>query len=464
MVMSMKNFAVLMTGVCVCLTTMASIAHASASIPTSAWLVGPASMSSAGAGSEVGAGAGIPCIVTNQFNNGYGFRFSGGGGRLLAVAIDFGQAQFTKGHDYDVEIDIPGTMFQIVPARAHDEKTLLLGFKTFPDIYPALKNAKTMNLKVGENAGAAFTLVGLGEGFARMEACYKGDNSPLANAARTTQGEQMPPGVFEIKSNSGDAIILPKASAPSRDVPAPALPQPTMGGNQNAQNGGGLTPMPGEETVTADARIDANTIETLLNRAADDNARAYVEAAGILAKAKAGENKGRALAERGIEPVRTTAPTPPAASIPLDRTATAKPKEVSTGHELAKNWSDPTVKRANVGDIIRGETATRTAGGTNAAAESAMATGHRWAAVKGNDLKAVVETWGAQQGLSVIWMADRSYTIQRSVNFQGPMNGALLRLLEQFDSEAQRPIGRIYNDPTAMGQVLVIETDRSWRP
>lgn len=431
----------------VCFSLGLGAAHAEAgAVPSSAWLVGPASMSAAGAGGV----AGIPCIVTNQFNNGYSFRFSGGGDRLLAVAIDIGQPTLTKGQDYDVEIDVPGEFFQLVSASAHDDRTLLISLKNMPDVYAALKKARNVAIRVQDGPSAEFVMVGLSEGFKRMESCYNGggDGAPSAPSQREAKAP-LPAGVFEIKSTSGDKIVMPDAPIPAMDAPAPALPPVTAGAAvpPMAPTGemGALTPMPGEQGGGVSG--DVVSIEKLLDRAADDNARAYAEAAGILAKAKQGENTGRALAAKGIEP------TPAAPAVE------EKVKEVSSGHALAGSWADPTVKRANPSDIVRGDVAARTASG----ASSNTAPGQRWAAVKGQDLRSTIESWGAQQGLQVIWMADSPYTVQRSVSFQGPLTGALSRLLEQFSNETERPVGRIYNDPTLNGQVLVVESDRAWR-
>ena len=435
----------LMSSVCFALGMGAAHAESGA-VPSSAWLVGPASMSAAGAGGV----AGIPCIVTNQFNNGYSFRFSGGGNRLLAVAIDIGQPTLTRGQDYDVEIDVPGEFFQLVSASAHDDRTLLLSLKNMPDVYDALKKARNVAIRVQDGPSAEFVMVGLSEGFKRMESCYNGggDDAPSAPTQRDAKAP-LPAGVFEIKSTSGDKIVMPEAPVPAVDAPAPALPPVTAGAAvpPMAPMGemGALTPMPGDPAGGVSG--DVVSIENLLDRAADDNARAYAEAAGILAKAKQGADTGKALAAKGIAPV-------PAAPVQEETV-----KEISSGHALAASWADPTVKRANPSDIVRGDVATRTAVG----APSGTPSDQRWAAVKGQDLRSTIESWGAQQGLQVIWMADSPYTVQRSVSFQGPLTGALSRLLEQFGGEAERPVGRIYNDPTLNGQVLVVESDRAWK-
>ena len=64
--------------------------EAQASAPTSAWLVGPASLAA-----NIGnISSKIPCIVANQFSNGFVMRFSGGGEKLMALAIDFRQAVY----------------------------------------------------------------------------------------------------------------------------------------------------------------------------------------------------------------------------------------------------------------------------------------------------------------------------------------------------------------------------------
>src|SRR5687768_11841605 len=71
--------------------------------PTSAWLVGSASILP----QEPGDTLKFPCVMINQFDNGFLVRLSGGDEKIMAMAIDFRQAAFTPDNSYAVKITIP---------------------------------------------------------------------------------------------------------------------------------------------------------------------------------------------------------------------------------------------------------------------------------------------------------------------------------------------------------------------
>src|SRR5690606_26469348 len=148
-----------------------------------------------------------------------------------------------------------------------------------------------------------------------------------------------------------------------------------------------------------------------------------------LAKAKQGDAMGQALSRKGIKPPPTE---------PVAEPVTEHVPETSRGHMLAGTWTDPTVKRAGIVHLVRGETARRTAGGAVTATVTPSPDAG-WAAMRGQDLRATIPHWAEAQGMRVLCRAGEPYAIRRSVNFQGPFSGALQRLLEQFAGEKQRP-------------------------
>lgn len=157
-------------------------------IPTSGWLVGPAS-STLPSGIS---GMPLPCVMTNQFDNGFVLRLSGGGQHLAALAIDFRQPIFTPGQRYPLQIFILPDYQNDFTATAHDEGTLIVDLREDSSVYRALESAKAMDLSIGPTV-ARFDLTGLTDGLARMESCFAPPKSSLpvrdVRALRATPAE-----------------------------------------------------------------------------------------------------------------------------------------------------------------------------------------------------------------------------------------------------------------------------------
>ena len=145
--------------------------------PTSAWLVGPASLET------LGAGAATPCLMLNQYENGFTFRFSGGDQRILATAIDFRQDLFTPGARYNISLQIPPSFTHKFSATAYNAGILLLNSASVADaqsFYGALANGTALQLDFPDHS-LQFALPGIADGLRRLESCYK--PAPAASVA-----------------------------------------------------------------------------------------------------------------------------------------------------------------------------------------------------------------------------------------------------------------------------------------
>jgi len=140
-------------------------------VPGSAWLVGSAS---AITGRNMQGAGTIPCIMMNQYDNGFVFRVSGGGQHVLAMAIDFRQNAFQPGEAYRVKLAVEKTSYeQEFAGKAFDKTTLILNTQDRPELYYALSRGKTLRMTVG-NSVMDFALFGMQEGLQRMEHCFSG--------------------------------------------------------------------------------------------------------------------------------------------------------------------------------------------------------------------------------------------------------------------------------------------------
>ncbi len=254
--------------------------------PTSAWLVGPASLAA-----NIGnISSRIPCVVANQFSNGFVLRFSGGGGKLMALAIDFRQKVFTPRQRYDVEFSVPGQFFQMMNGGAYDEGTLIFSFQKMPDLYDVMQKAETLVVKV-QGQVVAFTLIGLDEGFERMEMCY----NPAIHGPKPLA----PP-------------VGPQPTPESQKTPT--TKQSSLQNPLIAQDVERLTPMPGEEGI---APLSASPEK---------------EVPSLVEKARQAEKVAQDLAGRSLQ--KKQAPPSPVA-----------------GNAMAAGWSDGAQHR-NHADIM----------------------------------------------------------------------------------------------------------------
>lgn len=142
--------------------------------PMSGWLVGPAVMTLPAGIPEMP----LPCVMMNQFDNGFVLRLSGGGHRLAAMAIDFRQPVFTPGQRYPLRVFILPDYQGDFEATAHDQATLILNLVQDELIYRALAPANGMDMSIGPTV-VRFDLTGISDGLRRLESCFRPSKESL---------------------------------------------------------------------------------------------------------------------------------------------------------------------------------------------------------------------------------------------------------------------------------------------
>lgn len=380
--------------------------------PTSAWLVGPASLDM---GSEAASAGKMPCVVANQYSNGYVVRFSGGGDALMAMAIDFRQKVFTPRQKYEVEFSVPGQFFQTVEGAAYDEGTLLFGLYKTPDFYKALQKADTLTIKA-EGTTIALNMVGLSDGFRRMNECYEPDKVT--------------------KSQTAAATPLP--------VPV-AAPKETVT-KQNPLLQGSLTPMPGETIAPPPAQAPAPMPVSQGKGRPDPEAsvNAVLQNGGDVSPAGGSASMLIAKAKEAQQTAQRLAATGPAASNNAEAAN-------NNGAPMTGSWSQPkTIKplRPNASEVM-------VQNGTPGAMTAAQDL--RWRAVKGGDLHDVLSSWAAGAGVKLMWMANQNFMVERSLSYTGTFQQAVSQILEGYAGDRVRPVGKMYHEPGSSQLVLVIE-------
>lgn len=351
-------------------------------MPTSAWLVGPASVVPLGDGK-----AKLPCVMVNQFDNGFTLRISGGGQRIMAVALDVRQDVFETGKAYSAGLSVDDKFSGSFTGKAYNGATLILNTQSAAEFYGAVAQARLMKISIGSGV-FEFVMLGAGDGLSRIESCFNGGGQGAAPIARVEEGTKhgytrtIMPEAAKTESMK-QPVVADKAAQPEN-----ALPQK---GNASGKR---------------------FSIDTLLKNVVKD-------IAGI--ETAAGEEKG----------MRTETV---ASSVPERKQETM----------LARSWVDPAVH-----------------GKGNQGAQQPVAVpgeSRNWRAMKGNSLREILELWSAQENIDVMWYADRDFSVQKSVSAQGAYEQAVLGLLEQYEKEGERPVGRIYNDAARGKRVLLVES------
>ena len=210
-------------------------------IPTSGWMVGPASLAPSDGGTH------LPCVMMDQYDNGYTFRFSGGNKRILAAAIDFRQSVFTAGTHYPLTVDVPPSFSKKVDAAAYNEGILMITAtdqQDAEDLYKALAEGKEIHLGLGTRS-INFSLLGVQDGLRRVETCYNPDAPAQqkvwsAAAAANPPKMEQPPAGPEIPAIDPEpehvAAAAPVKASPalSAVAPPPAKPADKVADTQPA--------------------------------------------------------------------------------------------------------------------------------------------------------------------------------------------------------------------------------------
>jgi hypothetical protein len=358
----------------------------------------------------------LPCIITTEYDNGYTVRFSGGGGKMLAMAIDFRQEIFQQGRKYNAMISIGDSYVKQVSASAFTKSTLIFNLRPLEDFYSTVKGGKRMEINVEDNA-MQFNLNDLATAYKSFESCYNGGNAApvkpmISNAdAHTRMPPVAVPGVEKIAATplprNLDDIVQnsePATAAPMK-IAKPRAPEPvTPAANQISRN---------KEPSQWNARAGED-IKTVLSRWAD----------------RAGYDLEWQAAQDG--------------KVAQD-VALGGSFEEAVSQLIAEN-------SAATGISGRFETAQT---------GSQSGVGGNWNAAPGASLQSVLDQWGAKAGVAVVWQTSINAPVKSAVNTGGNFETAVQSLLDQYAGDSARPVGRLNVDPQTGQRTLFMEMDRS---
>lgn len=401
------------------LCTMVSQAFAQSSQigifqPAGMWAVGPAQLPSM-RGLE---GMSLPCVLSNEYDNGFIVRFSGGGQQILAMAIDFRQNIFRPGRKYTAMLTLDGNYSKQVSGSAFAANTLIFNLRDLDGFYQKVSSASQMELNIAENA-MKFSLGSIGSAYPALEQCYGGGE--ITTDAPASVAQQPAP------SRGGRGINVPHIPAPNvmpmpqsfdeivqGDVAANAAPMPIT----NSMAAGSISRMPGGMPQwNASAGED---MQVVLKRWAD----------------RAGYDLEWQAMGGGVV----------AQDIAMDGSFEEAVSQLlamnGAGAGLASRIDQPSFPSAGM--------KARAAGGAG-----------DWIAPASSDFHTVVTQWANQAGVRVVWNSQVNAPIKRAVTMAGPFEAALQALLSQYENDSVRPVGQLNTDPDSGTRTLTIDVDRA---
>jgi len=351
-------------------------------MPAGSWKVEPTQV----AGGGRIKGIKLPCMMANTYDNGYTLRLSGGGGSILAMAIDYKQKVFSQGRKYDAVVSLSNGYSNSVRATAFSESVLIFNVRGFSGFYPALFEAQGMVVDVEGNP-FQFTLGNLSEAIQRMEACFGG---PMPSMVQPVAMAPTPPA--PIGTPMGAAMgTMPEPRAPelATDV-RPKISRSPAWNNQarNMAPPAPRAPVPmGQNVWTANAGDDlratlgrwANTAGVALDWQSTTGGRVVQD----MRITGSFENAVQALmaqnsAALGIEANMMGAPSyNPSMNAGAPMPMTPAPMSVSTMAPPMPLSPPPSV---GVG---------------------------RWNAPVGTSLQSVLHSWSKEAGVELIWNANQ---------------------------------------------------------
>lgn len=376
--------------------------------PTGSWSAQPTQLASVRGLHDVK----LPCVLSNEYDNGYIVRFSGGGKQLLAMAIDFRQNVFQQGRQYDAMLSVGGGYVKQVKATAFTANTLIFNLRPLSDIYAVMKSANEMELSIANN-NFKFNLAQIGAAYAPLESCYAGE-------VRTAQ--------------AAPAVIPPAVSA----APRPA----TFDDIVNAA--------PNDANVAPNAAGKPMNISQVTPRGPD----AVLPRENRVSKSTEGSSQWEARVGEDIKTVLGRWSQKAGYDLQWDAAQSG-----SVVQDVSLNGS---FEQA-VQQLLAENAAANGLSGKFDSAGSSVASAPRsqWNAPAGANIQTVLNQWAQSAGVRIVWQSYASIPVKNAVAMDGSFESAVQSLLDQYQSSAERPVGQLNTDPTTGQRTLLMDVDRS---
>ncbi len=441
------------------------------------------------------AGTKMPCVMSNEFDNGFVMRLSGGGQKMLAMAIDFRQEVFAKGHQYNGMVALGDSYIKQAQATAFTSSTLIFNLRSMADFYAQIAQQKSMDISVDGN-DFRFSLEGIGSSFAALESCYNGEKTktiePLvadkmdtrATSELESGGLKMPPSLAKTPlPRSFDEIIAGSDSS---------APQATLKKDESPSVGlKTMTPLPGDVPSSSSAAKSYRAdIPARVSREIKDASTSETKAPvmKVAPSAPATTPDSKVVSAASVPEVASTPksapismPTPAAkwtafageslrsvlarwsvdAGYNLDwqaNSAATIPQDVSLNSSFEEAVNQ-LLAEAGASDGMAASVENASVQNSDVASDSATV-GAAWQADKGANIQDVINLWAARAGVKVAWSSFTSLPVKSSQSSRGSFESALQTLLDQYKGDKVRPFATLNEDPVSGEKTLTMNMEK----
>lgn len=391
--------------------------------PTSPWLV-----NSAGVDRQLQSGGQrmkLPCVMANQYNNGFILRLSGGGGQLLSLSLDFRQNAFNQGAVYPAMLSVDGVSTYQLQGSAFSPGVLIFSLREAQGLYEAVQAGKVLALNVAGNT-MVFSLHQAAEGMRRLESCYSPPSQmmqaaaqpqPITPAAPTEEvyiPRQEKPA---FKQPAADDLLKAEAQSEPRTVSTPDS------GDKNTVTASVLPVIePLSEKELRDLNLTADDLEPY------DPPAIEPQKTMVLAEAKPiAAPKVASVPKVEAQPV---AKVEPQAVQPVEAKEVAAITPPKIAKPQAKEVEYASVRPRNTLDAPRTSAAVTLGTPTPIApTASVLANSDVWEASAGEDIKIVLARWAERAGTDLVWEADGGGKVAQDVRVDGSFEAAVAQLM-----------------------------------
>ncbi len=370
--------------------------------PVSDWTVAQAQVPA----NAVQAGTSVPCIMSGEFDNGFVVRLSGGGGAVMAMAVDFRQNVFAKGRKYTAMVSLGDEFVKQVEATAFAPNTLIFNLRPVEGFYAQMAQQKTMDVMIDNNR-FRFALDGVAPQMASLESCFSGEpvemQTAMADVARIqpsagvtqepiTQNYELPPEIAaqQMPQNIGDIMQQKGAPTAPDDYVAP---QP-----KEAINNSVPATMTAEPAVNTAANYEQR-LSGRVSKTMDD-----VQAPQVSPYAPAYQDPSYTPAMSGnlVTPYPAELAAAPAAPAPAAPAPSAVYPKTADMTQASAPISTPTSLPS-----------------------------YEWQAFAGEDVKSVLARWSDKAGYDLQWDSKNSGKVSTNMSLNGDFKTAVDILLSQ---------------------------------
>lgn len=446
----------------------------------------------------------LPCVISTEYDNGFVVRFSGGGNKMLALAIDFRQDVFKQGRQYDAMISVGGGYVKQVKASAFTASTLIFNLRPLTDFYNVAQNGGEMEITLEGNI-MKFALGRIGAVYDQLESCYAGGDVAPIKPITTQTASKAPIAAVEsepvdvaaniapqpLKPEDIKAKPLPKSfddivqnsdaeSAPpsrqmkvSQATPKPAAPVPAPAAKTAPVPLAPVTPMPASTTPRAPivSRAEPATPQPAPVAIAAAPAPAAVPAPVPVPvaktwEAKAGEDMKIVLSrwsERAGYDLQWQSDNDGKVAQDLKLSGSF---EDAVGQLLAENSAasgiGAHVETAQGSTKALGPKVSRAASSEPAPSAppvqaSIPALHDEWTAAPGSNIQSVLGQWSSKAGVAVVWQSYMNVAVKQPLKVSGTYEQAVQSLLDQFNNDSRRPVGQLNIDPETGARTLLMD-------